>query len=148
MIYNTIMKDLTVILDTSVVFSALQSKNGVSYKILEKLLSEEFSIAVSVPLIMEYEAMLKKKLVPEIYTDEDIDSVIDYFCLVGKHTKIYYLWRPHLKDAFDDHVLEVALSSGVSYIVTHNVKDFKNIKEMGITAITPREFLLLLEEEL
>ena len=88
----------------------------------------------------------KNKLVPEIYTNEDIDAVIDYLCLIGKHTKIYYLWRPHLKDAFDDHVLEVALSSGVSYIVTHNIKDFVNIKEMGITAITPRDFLLLLEE--
>lgn len=148
MIYNTNMKEMTVILDTSIIFSALQSKNGVSYKLFEKLLNDEFSIAISVPLVMEYEAMLKKKLVPEIYTVEDIDNVINYLCLIGRHTKIYYLWRPHLKDAFDDHVLEVALSSGVSYIVTHNIKDFKNAKEMGITAITPRDFLLLLGEEL
>ena len=53
----------------------------------------------------------------------------------------------NLKDAFDDHVLEVALSSGVSYIVTHNIKDFKKAKGMGITAITPRDFLLMLEEK-
>ena len=148
MIYNTIiMKDLTVIFDTSIIFFALQSRNGVSYKLFEKLLNEEFSIAISVPLVMEYEAMLKKKLVPAIYTEEDIDNVIDYLCLIGKQTKIYYLWRPHLKDAFDDHVLEVALYSGVSYIVTHNIKDFTIAKEMGIIAITPREFLILLEEK-
>lgn len=146
MIYNTIMEKHTVILDTNVILSGLQSRNGVSFQLLQKLLNEEYEIAVSVPLVMEYESILKKRLVPELYTEEDIDDVINYLCSVAKHTRIYYLWRPYLKDAFDDHVLEVAMSSGVSYIVTYNIKDFEKAKDMGIKPINPYDFWKLLEE--
>lgn len=32
------------------------------------------------------------------------------------------------------------------YIVTHNVRDFKNIDNFGIQAITPKEFLQVIRE--
>jgi len=51
------------------------------------------------------------------------------------------LWRPYLRDSKDDHVLEVAVASQAQTIVTHNIKDFKEIDKFGIKAITPNELL-------
>ena len=146
MIYNTNMKGMIVILDTNVILAGLKSNAGISYQLIEKLMYDQYKIAVSVPLVMEYEAILKKKLVPHLYSEEDIDDVINYLCSIAIHTKIYYLWRPYLKDAFDDHVLEVAMSANVSYIVTYNIKNFEKASCMGITPIEPVAFLKMLEE--
>ncbi len=38
-------------------------------------------------------------------------------------------------------VLELALASSCSRIVTHNVTDFRGSDQLGIRAVTPREFL-------
>jgi hypothetical protein len=39
------------------------------------------------------------------------------------------------------------VASGSNYIVTYNLKDFKNIRSFGIEAIPPKKFLEILEEE-
>lgn len=44
-------------------------------------------------------------------------------------------------------VLELAFAAGFSYIITHNVKDFHGAGQLGVTAITPRDFLNLIREK-
>ncbi len=135
------MSDDLVIIDTNVLLSGLQSNKGQSYKILQKLLAEEIHIGISVPLVLEYEKILKKCLDREIFTDEDIDGVINFICKIGTPIKVFYLWRPYLKDPYDDHLLEVALAGNCKYILTYNKKDFEGIEEFGIKAVTPYEFM-------
>jgi predicted nucleic acid-binding protein len=43
-------------------------------------------------------------------------------------------------------VLELAVASQSRFIITYNLKDFKNIQSFGIEAITPKEFLSILEK--
>ena len=140
-VYNT---NMNIVIDTNVIVSGLKSDMGYSHKLLESLPDKEFEICISVPLVLEYEAQLKKNLPPEIFTEEDINDFIDYICRIGQKTPIYYLWRPFLKDPFDDHVLELALASQSGYIVTFNKKDFKNTEHYGIEIVTPREFFGIL----
>ena len=66
---------------------------------------------------------------------------VNYLCKAGKHQKIYYLWRPLLKDPYDDHILEVAVAASADFIVTFNTKDFTNVNQFGIKVVTPDEFL-------
>ena len=143
-IYNTIMK-ICVVLDTNVILSGLQSQKGASYQILCRL-GEQFDVAVSVPLLLEYEEILKEKL--DIFTPEDIDGIIDDFCNVGVTAKIHYLWRPFLPDSEDDHILELAIAAHCSYIVTYNKRDFRGVEEkFGIKVIDAAEFLMILKHE-
>lgn len=137
---------MDIVIDTNVIVSALQSNKGYSFRLVSMLSEQAFRMNISVPLVLEYEAQLKKHLSPAIYSARDIDDIIDYICDVGRKTPVYYLWRPFLKDPFDDHVLELALASQSSYIVTFNKKDFSNIEYYGIKAVTPKEFLEILEE--
>ena len=67
--------------------------------------------------------------------------MIDYICHVGARWKVYYLWRPYLADPKDDLVLELAVTAGCEFIVTYNKRDFQNVAQFGIRALTPREFL-------
>ena len=135
-----------IVIDTNVILSALQSNKRKSFELISKISEDIFDFAISVPLILEYEAVLKNKLDRSIFTDSDIEDFINYLCKVGIKTKLFYLWRPYLKDPFDDHLLEVTIQSNASTIVTYNKKDFKEAENLGIKILTPKEFLETLQE--
>ena len=135
-----------IVIDTNVILSALQSNKGKSFELISKISEDVFDFAISVPLILEYEAVLKNKLDRTIFTDSDIEDFINYLCKVGMKTKLFYLWRPYLKDPFDDHVLEVTIQSNADTIVTYNKRDFKEAENLGIKILTPKEFLGILQE--
>ena len=40
-------------------------------------------------------------------------------------------------------ILELAFAANCRYIVTHNMKDFRGCQQLGVEAITPREFLAI-----
>jgi predicted nucleic acid-binding protein len=54
---------------------------------------------------------------------------------------IFFLWRPFLPDPNDDMILELAFAANCRYIVTHNLKDFRGCQQLGVEAITPRDYL-------
>jgi len=131
-----------VIMDTNVILSGLRSRRGFSFKLLKLLTQEQFKIGISVPLILEYESVLLRFRDSTSLSESDIRGFIDYLCKVGQHVKIYYLWRPFLKDPYDDHILEVAVSSGSGKIITYNKKDFQGVDQFGISVLTPKEYLI------
>ena len=132
-----------IVLDTNVLYSALHSRLGVSFQVLSMVGQSKFSLQVSAPLVAEYEAVLKRgqlKLTPQ-----QIDDVIDFVCANSEHHKIFYLWRPTLKDPDDDFLLELAVKAQAS-IVTWNMADFKKADKFGISIMTPRALLKQLEK--
>ena len=130
-----------IVIGTCVLISALRSRNGASFKLLSLIDSNKFTFFLSVPLVLEYESVAKRMARNLGLTHTDIEDIIDYLCAVGKHRKVHYLWRPNLKDPSDDFVLELAVESECNYIVTHNIKDFKDINKFNLKAITPQELL-------
>ena len=138
---------ICVVLDTNVLLSGLQSQSGASYQVLCRL-GGQFDVALSVPLIFEYEEILKEKLDKNIFTAEDISGIINDLCRVGIAVPIHYLWRPFLSDPEDDHILELAIAAHCSYIVTYNKRDFRDVKErFGIEVVDASEFLMILKQE-
>jgi putative PIN family toxin of toxin-antitoxin system len=133
------LRTLDIVLDTNIVVSAMKSKRGASYAILEKIYSDEIVIHLSIPLVMEYEEVLSRT--GFVFPQALVSGLIDDLCSVGIHHEVYFLWRPYLKDPDDDFVLELALRSGCDYLVTHNVRDFAGIDKLGITVIRPKDLL-------
>ena len=136
---------LRVVIDTNVLVAALLSRRGASYEIMDKLGPDApFRACVSVPLVLEYEAALKRKLGRD---DARIEPMVDYLCEVGERRDIYFLWRPFLRDPGDEMVLEVAVGARADAIVTHNVKDFNGVeKQFGIRILTPGALLTETED--
>jgi putative PIN family toxin of toxin-antitoxin system len=130
-----------IVIDTNVLIATLRSRRGASFRLLKLISTDKFEFSLSVALVLEYEAAAKR-LMGEIPLDEDdIDAILDYMCKVGRHQKVSYLWRPYLKDASDDMVLELAVAAGCEGIVTYNKSDFEGVEEFGLTVETAREFL-------
>ena len=60
---------------------------------------------------------------------------------MANQREVFYLWRPFLKDARDDMVLELAVGAECNFIVTYNKRDFRGVERFGIAVVTPKEFL-------
>ena len=138
---NTDMNSLNIVIDTNVIISSLISKKGASYKLLSLIGSGKFEINISVPLILEYESISLEHLDLFYLEEQDITDFIDYICTIGKKCKIYYLWRPFLRDPKDDMILELALNSRSDFIVTYNKKDYNGVEIFGVDVLTAKEFL-------
>jgi putative PIN family toxin of toxin-antitoxin system len=130
-----------VVLDTNVLVSALRSQRGASFEIVAALGRGEFDVAVSVSLLLEYEATLLRHADELNIGSEEALGLVDYICEVAIAQEIFFLWRPFLRDAGDDLVLEVAVAAESHAIVTHNVRDFRGVEKLGIRVLTPRQFL-------
>ncbi len=130
-----------IVIDTNVLVSALRSRRGASYKLVSLLPSDRFTIVISVPLIFEYEGVLRRGNLPSEISEEDISDFIDFLCYVGYQQDIFFLWRPFLPDPSDDLVLEVAVAAGCEAIITYNKRHFRNIEKFGLRALDPKEFL-------
>lgn len=57
---------MRVVLDTSVLVAAWRSREGASFALLQHLRDGEYEIAVSVPLVVEYESALVRNLRPPL----------------------------------------------------------------------------------
>jgi putative PIN family toxin of toxin-antitoxin system len=130
-----------VVIDTSVLIAGLRSALGASYQILQGLGRAEFTVSVSVPLVLEYESVAKRQARELGLTFDDIDDVLDYVCSIAEPREIFYLWRPFLSDPRDDLVLELAVEANAGFILTHNLRDFAGAEQFGVEALSPGAFL-------
>jgi putative PIN family toxin of toxin-antitoxin system len=136
------MAGTQIVLDTNVVVAALRSNRGASHRLLSMVgVDNRFEINLSVPVLFEYEATLKRAEHLEHLGAHDVDDVLDYLCSVANLREIYFLWRPVLRDPKDDMLLELAVEASCEVIVTHNLRDFEQARSFGIRPLTPREFL-------
>ena len=142
------MKKYKIVVDTNIIVSALRSRNGYSFKLLSIIDDERFQVFISIPVILEYEDAIKREKSNIKLKKNEIDDVLDYICLIAEQRKIYYLWRPYLKDRKDDMFLELAVESESDYIITYNKRDFGGIEKFGLKTITPKEFLIEIGEEI
>ncbi len=135
------MAEPIIVLDTNVLVAGLRSRLGASFRLLQLLGSGRFDIAISVPLVFEYEDVLLRHTNLVGLDENDIRAVLDYVCLVGQHQRIFYLWRPVLRDPKDDHVLELGVAANCEGIVTFNARDFAGVEQFGLRVMRPHEFL-------
>ena len=132
-----------IVLDTNILVTALLSKRGASFKLLSMIDDRRLEVVLSTPLVKEYEDVLLRKRLS--LSKEDIEAVLDYLCMIGSHHKIYYLWRPILKDIKDDMVLELAVKANAA-IVTYNKKNFAEACKFDVSVLSAKELLQILGE--
>jgi putative PIN family toxin of toxin-antitoxin system len=130
-----------VVLDTCILFSALRSSRGASFRIIRSLPDRKFQPVVSTPVFFEYEeVLLRPGQFPHLTADE-INDFLDYIAASCEACRINFLWRPTLPDPDDDLVLELAVSARAEVIVTHNLKDFAGADRFGIRVLSPAQFI-------
>jgi putative PIN family toxin of toxin-antitoxin system len=138
---------MLVTVDTNILYQALRSNTGASYFILQKIRSRNIQMALSVPVSHEYQDVLtREKSLKEFELSlPDVEKFLRFVAYAGRPYKIYYLFRPNLKDENDNMLVELAVTSQSDYLITSNTKDFKNaeLKFESLCVITPGEFVKL-----
>lgn len=120
----------SIIIDTYLSISASRSRNGASFKSLSLIDSDKFTYNLSLPLFLVYESVAKCMSRSRSLTHLNIDDIIYYLCVMGKHKQVHYLWRPNLKDSAHDFVLELAVEAESNYIVAQHLRYFSNISKV------------------
>jgi predicted nucleic acid-binding protein len=117
---------MIVVLDTDMLVAAVMSASGASRFLLREIGLGRLTAAASVPLLLEYEAVLKRleTLQRAGATIEDMDVILDQLAATLQRVPIWYLWRPLLRDIKDDMVLEAAANGAATHLVTFNIRDF------------------------
>jgi len=131
------------VLDTSVLVAAVRSQKGASRELLRMVLEGELRPLVSVPLVLEYEAVLTRPehLGGSVDAQANID-IVKAFCRMGEPVHIAHRLRPQLVDPDDEFVLETAYHGRADLIVTLNIQDFlAAATRFGIAAMRPGEAL-------
>src|SRR5215469_5221532 len=117
---------LRLVLDTDVLVAATRSRSGASWQLVDRALAREFTLLLTVPLVLEYEAVLRREEHRKVHglTVPQLDEVINSLVRVAEPVRISFLWRPLLTDPRDDMVLETAVNGRADLLVTFNQKDF------------------------
>jgi predicted nucleic acid-binding protein len=139
---------MRVVFDTSVLVAAARSRVGASFALISSIPAPEFQFCLSVGLYTEWQGVLTRaENLPPGDTAEDARRYLRYLASQAHLQEIHFLWRPFLADPDDDMVLELAFAAGCQYIVTHNVKDFQGSEQLGVVALSPREYLSLIRKK-
>ena len=134
-----------VVIDTSVMISALIGKRGASREVIRHCLTGKYQPLISNPLFREYEDVSSRKQVREIcpFSAGEIRDLLNAFYGVCTWVPIYYLWRPNLEDESDNFLIELALAGNSRTIVTNNVKDLEaaELKFDDLRILKPQQLL-------
>jgi len=132
------------VLDTNVIVAAMRSPTGASAALLMAARHSTLTMLVSVALALEYEAICRladHRLAAGLNLEE-VDLFVDAVLAMAEPVEIHFLWRPQLRDAADELVLEAAVNGGAASIVTFNRRDFGAVPaRFGIDLVTPAEAL-------
>jgi putative PIN family toxin of toxin-antitoxin system len=130
-----------IVLDTNVLVAAIRSKRGASYKLLALLGDTRWRTYVTVAVVLEYEAVLKRDCHEFGLTEADIDDLIDAVCSEAGLHRLYFLWRPVASDPDNNLILEAAIASNSDFIITFDTRDFLDGLKIGIRCLHPRNSL-------
>lgn len=131
---------MKVVLDTNVILAALLSKRGASHWIVRRVLERKVPLALSVPLFLEYEAVLSRPahLTRIGWTKRELNTFLDAIAAVAQPTAIWFLWRPGAVDPADEMVVECAVASRADALVTFNTRHMRvAAREFGFQLLTP-----------
>lgn len=116
---------MKVVLDTNILVGACLGSRGAN-RLIAACLQGRLKPLIGAALLAEYEDVVNRD---DVFADSPLNKaerneLLDALLGACTWTRIYYLWRPNLRDEGDNHILELAVAGQADYLVTRNIKDF------------------------
>ncbi|MEZ5448066.1 MAG: putative toxin-antitoxin system toxin component, PIN family [Thiolinea sp.] len=134
---------MNIVLDTNVFLGACLGQ-GNANRVVMCCLQGDFLPLMGAALLAEYDDVLGRD---ELFDKARLNSeeraeLLDIFLAQCRWTRIYYAWRPNLRDEGDNHLLELAIAGNAQYLITYNLKDFRTmeLKFPELRICTPEQF--------
>jgi putative PIN family toxin of toxin-antitoxin system len=135
---------MNIVVDTNVFVGACLGA-GASNSVVSGCIQGTYRPLMGTTLLNEYEDVLGRDALFERspLSRTEREELLDIFFSVCQWTRIYYAWRPNLRDEGDNHLLELAVAGNASWIVTRNLRDLRGmeLKFPAVGVATPEEFL-------
>lgn len=135
---------MRVVIDTNV-FAGACIGLGASNAVMRACLQHRVVPLMGEALLAEYEAVLGREV---LFAKSRLDAtersaLLDTFLAVCEWTRIYFLWRPNLRDEADNHLIELAVAGDAEVIVTRNLRDLRgaSLRFASLRALSPEDFL-------
>lgn len=133
---------MRVVLDTDVVVAAMRSPSGASAAIVRAARRGRPVLLLSVALAVEYEAVCceaEHRLASGL-SDQEVQTFLNVVIAMAEPVKTHFLWRPQLRDAGDEMVLEASVNGRANALITFNLRDYGEVPaRFGIEVLLPRE---------
>lgn len=135
---------LRVVLDTNIFIGACLGV-GASNQTLAAGLRGLYLPLMGSALFLEHEAVLGRAALFATcrLSPQERSELLDIYLAACEWTRIYFGWRPNLRDEGDNHLLELAVAGGAHCLVTRNLRDFaaSELKFPGLRIVSPETFL-------
>ena len=133
-----------VFLDTSVLIAAALSTTGPAHAICLLARQGQLQAVVSESVVLEFRDVVRRKFAKQESRFAELLQFLGPEVAPAPTAKDMQSWKGQIEEG-DWHVLASATSAGGSYLVTHDVKDFKT-KALTLRTtfklMTPGEFLV------
>ena len=135
---------MRVVIDTNVFVGACMGV-GASNAVVRACLEHRLVPLMGVALLTEFEATLSRD---ELFARSRLDAaersmLLDTFLALCEWTRVYFLWRPNLKDESDNHLIELAVAGDADVVVTRNLRDLRSagLRFEPLRILSPEDFL-------
>ena len=135
---------MRVVIDTNVFVGACMGV-GASNAVVSACLEHRLVPLMGVALLTEFEATLGRD---ELFARSRLNAaersiLLDTFLALCEWTRVYFLWRPNLKDESDNHLIELAVAGDAAVIVTRNLRDLRGaeLRFEPLRILAPEDFL-------
>ena len=132
---------IRVVIDTNILVSALLMA-GANRQVIRACLMGRMRPLIGSALFLEYEDLLARQ---DLYRKSLLNAgeLFAAFLNVCEWVQVYYLWRPNLRDEGDNHLIELAVAGGASFLATNNLRDLKSgeLRFPSIRIVSPKELL-------
>jgi putative PIN family toxin of toxin-antitoxin system len=131
---------MRLVLDSDILVAALRSDRGASRQLLVAAADGKYRLLLSVPLVLEYEAVLTRPehLEAARVSAADVGSILDVLVSVADPVRLSFRWRPVLGDPTDDMVVETAVNGRADLLVTFNLRHFASATaQFGLEVVAP-----------
>ena len=135
---------MRVVIDTNVFVGACMGV-GASNAVVRACLEHRLIPLMGVAMLTEFEATLSRD---ELFARSRLDAaersmLLDTFLALCEWTRVYFLWRPNLKDESDNHLIELAVAGDADVVVTRNLRDLRGaeLRFEPLRILSPEDFL-------
>lgn len=135
---------MRIVVDTNIFVGACLTA-GAANQVMASCIEGRHIALFGNALFAEYEDVLSRTRVfdKSRLSAKERDELFEIFLSGCDSIRVYYQWRPNLRDEGDDHLMELAVAGNAKCIVTRNVRDFAQAQLLfpQVLILTPAQLL-------